>query len=171
MQIQIHPLNVQDAKAYRQLRLTALESDPNCFLSTYDTENQKADHVFETEIIASSSPPVFGYWGVFDKDKLIAYCHIAKSFLAKQAHIAFLYNLYVDPDHRHQGLAAKLLRHTIDELKRNVAVERIFLSCNAKNKNAISFYKKCGFKQYGTKQKSIKWQDKYDDEVEMVYEV
>ena len=66
--------------------------------------------------------------------------------MPKQPHIAFLYNLYVDPTARQQGTALHLWHHIISQLKQHAPeIERVFLFCVAANKPAISFYKKCGF--------------------------
>jgi len=169
--MQIRLLTSADAILYRALRLEALQTNPNSFISTFEAEKNKSKSSFESELVGVYNPPLFGYWGVFDGEFLIAYIQLFKSYLPKQAHIAFLYNLYVDPKYRRKKIATKLLNHLIKQLKNQTQTERIFLSCNAKNKEALNFYRKSGFKRCGIKAKSIKHQGEYDDEIEMVLEL
>lgn len=164
-------LTSQDAVIYKELRLQALQNNPESYLSTFDHEKQKTIEAFASELRYASGPPVFGYYGIFDNDKLIGYAHLEKSYLTKQKHIAFFYNLYIDPEYRNKGLATELFDFLLAELKQKTQIERIFLSCNKKNTSAISLYKKLGFVEYGIKKKSIKYQNEYDDEIEMVREV
>ncbi|MGD9128980.1 MAG: GNAT family N-acetyltransferase [Candidatus Woesebacteria bacterium] len=169
--LKIRLLNGQDALFYRDLRLKALQTDPKSFLSTYQAEKNNLDSFFARELDLAIFPPVFAYWGVFENKQLIAYVQLAKSYLAKQAHLAFIYNLYLDPAFRKQGIASRLLKEVLAKLRTETKVERVFLSCNANNHNALQFYKKFAFKTCGVKEKSIKWQGEYDDQVEMVLEL
>ena len=82
-----------------------------------------------------------------------------------------MYNLYVDPEYRGQGLATKVFEFLLKETQEKTNVERIFLSCNRKNIPAQKLYKKLGFTEYGVKEKSVKYNGKYDDEVELVKEI
>jgi ribosomal protein S18 acetylase RimI-like enzyme len=173
----IRPLTTDDSHLYQLLRLKAVQTDPKSFLSTFEREKDKSAEQYISEIGYSYAPPIFGHWGAFAEDnqaKLLGYVQLGNSTLPKQAHIAFIYNLYIDVDERKQGIAGKLLSHVIYQIQAETQIERIFLSCNSQNKNALRFYKKIGFKRCGIKPRSVKWQDsngqnQYDDEVEMVY--
>jgi RimJ/RimL family protein N-acetyltransferase len=167
----IRLLTGNDAIEYKELRLKALQNNPESYLSTFESEKQRSVEAFSSELRYTISSPIFGYYGIFLENKLIGYASLEKSYLAKQKHIAFFYNLYIDPKYRNQGLALKLFNFILDKIKQKTQIERIFLSCNKKNTPAIKLYKKLGFKEYGFKEKSIKYQDEYDDEIEMVREV
>jgi ribosomal protein S18 acetylase RimI-like enzyme len=166
----IRLLTGQDGPEYQRLRLKALQTDPEVFLATFDQESQKREQSFAQELELAYHPPTFGYYGLFLEDETLAgYLQISPSYLPKQAHLAFLYNLYVDPTTRGQDVASRLWQHATTQLQQHTpSIERVFLSCVATNKPAISFYKKCGFKRCGIRPASIKWQGRYLDEVEMV---
>lgn len=168
---EIRLLTHLDAQIYRDLRLKALASNPESFLATFESENNKPLPAFSSELRYALGQPIFGYYGIFSENNLVGYAYLEKSYLAKQQHIAFFYNLYIDPDYRHKGLARELFNHLLEKIKRETQIERIFLSCNKKNSPALSLYQKLGFKEYAVKEKSIKWQDEYDDEIEMVMEI
>lgn len=169
--ISIRLLNYQDAQIYKDLRLKALANNPESFLATFEAENNKPISAFSAELRYAVGEPIFGYYGVFAENELVGYAYLEKSYMDKQKHIAFFYNLYIDSAYRGQGLASKLFNYLLEKIKQQTQIERIFLSCNKKNIPAFKLYQKLGFIQYGIKEKSIKWQNQYDDEIEMVREV
>jgi RimJ/RimL family protein N-acetyltransferase len=164
----IRLLTAHDGPEYQKLRLEALQTNAQVFLNTFETESSWHESAYAHELEYSYAPPYFGYYGIFEEDNLLGFCQITKSYLDKQRHIAFLYNLYVGANHRQRGLASNLMEHIFDQLSDHEHLESVFLSCIASNKVARKFYEKNGFKRCGIKPKSVKWQDRYDDEIEMV---
>lgn len=168
-QITIRPLNIKDGLAYQRLRLQALVKNPESFLSSYNFEKNKPITYFSNEILSNQADDLFCYWGYFDSNQqLLAYVLLAKSYWPKQQHLAFVYNFYTDCNHRRKGIAKQLFKYIFQQLKKQSAVERIFLSCNAGNKTAYQFYQAINFKRYAIKKKSLKINNQYDDEIEMV---
>lgn len=166
--VTIRMLTGSDAPAYRELRLQALQTNPESYLATFASENKRSVESFASEIRYSFSPPVFGYYGIFQNETLVGYAQLEKSYMDKQQHVCFLYNLYVAPAHRGKGYATGLFQFLLRQVQEKTQLERIFLSCNRKNTAAQALYKKLGFTLYGVKEKSVKWQGQYDDELEMV---
>jgi ribosomal protein S18 acetylase RimI-like enzyme len=169
----IRLLTPEFSQAYKELRLKALQTNPESFLAEHETEKRKSLDSFSWELRYAASPPVSGYYGVFageDDEKLVGYALLDQVALDKQQHIAYLYNLYIDPDHRGKGYATALFEQ-LATLAKKAAIERIFITCNRKNAGAQLLYKKLGFKQYSIREKSVKWRGEYDDEVEMVREL
>lgn len=164
-------LTPTDAEVYRELRLAALTHDPDSFLATLEFEQKHTLDFFERELAAAASHPCFGYHGVFEADQLVGYAQIETSYLPKQRHIAFFYNLYIAHIARRRGLGKQLCGHVLHLLKKETAVELVFLAYNSSNTAARDFYKSLGFKRCGIKPRAIKWQNHYDDEVEMVLEL
>ncbi len=174
----IRLLTRADGGAYQQLRLQSLQQNPEAFLSLYENERKLHEKIFADHLDWADHPPHFGYFGIFvdnqgDTDngggkKLAGYVQVARTFLDKQAHVVLLNNLYIAPEFRGQGLASALFDYVFSVLKTSEAIERIFLSCAGKNKPALQFYRKMGFQRYGVKVRAIKWDNQYDDEVEMV---
>lgn len=176
----IRPLLESDGAQYQILRLTALQTDPEAFLAEFETERQHHESHFEWVLTSSHQPPMFGYYGYFmpsaapdpavDHPTLIGYIQLGYSAMAKQQHVGFLYNLYVHPDHRGQGVAKRLLKHV--EAQAATAptrkLEILYLSCLASNQPAYRFYKKQGYRRCGIKPSSVKTATGYVDEIEMV---
>lgn len=164
----IRQLTREDGPAYKQLRMQSLQSDPSAFLSTFETENQLHEGIFANHLDSSYHPPFLGYFGIFEEDTLLGYLQVSSSFLEKESHIATIYNVYMNPKYRGQGLARMLFEHVFEVLKDHGNIERIFLTCTASNKRACRFYQKLGFRRYAVRVQAVKWQGKYDDEIEMV---
>lgn len=167
---EIRLLTATDAPAYQALRLKALQTNPESYLAVFESEKQKSLDAFIWEIRATTHPPLSGYYGLFKNSALIGYAQLEHMLIPKQQHLAYLYNLYVDPDFRSQGNATRLVKHLAD-LASNHGIERLLITCNRSNLPAQAFYKKLGFQQYAIREKSVKWQGKYDDELEMVKEL
>jgi ribosomal protein S18 acetylase RimI-like enzyme len=161
-------LTPDDAEKYRELRLAALTHDPQSFLATLEFEQQHSTEFFQRELAGAASHPCFGYHGVWHGDELLGYAQIETSYLPKQRHIAFLYNVYIAHTARRQGLAKKLTAEIFSRLQQETAVELVYVAYNSSNTGARDFYHSLGFKRCGIKPQAIKWQGVYDDEVEMV---
>jgi ribosomal protein S18 acetylase RimI-like enzyme len=165
----IRLLNRDDGQKYQQLRLESLQQNPESFLSTYQNESHLPEKSFANHVEWAYHPPHFGYFGIFVEGDLAGYVQVAKTFLEKQEHIACINNLYISPRFRGRGLAKELFQYIHALLAKDGRVERLYLTCAAKNKPAQKLYQKMGFRRYGVKSKSIKWDNTYDDEVEMVF--
>lgn len=167
----IRLLTTDDAAAYRELRLQALQTNPESYLTAYETEKGRTADSFAWELRYAASQPINGYYGLFTDKQLVGYAQLDQPYLTKQKHIAYMYNLYIHPDHRGKGHASTLFEHLSKLAREKAQVERIFITCNRKNLPAQALYKKLGFKQYSIREKSVKWQGEYDDELEMVKEL
>ncbi len=161
----IRPLTTRDAPQYQQLRISALQTSSQAFLNTFDSEQHFTLNRYLAEILYAHQTQPFGYYGAFDGEQLVGYVQIAPSGLDKQKHVAFIYNLYVDPPYRQQGTATTLVNHVINVLKQH-QLELLLVNCVASNTSACRFYEKVGFEKYAERPNSVKWQDQYDSEVE-----
>lgn len=163
-------LTAADAVAFQRLRLNALEESPEAFLSVLADEQQKATNRFAQELTYASLIAPFGYYGCFIEKQLVGYVLISSTFLGKQRHVAFLYNLYFNPSYRHRGFASQLVQFTLDLLREH-QVEWLYASCISTNQAAQVFYQKMGFVEYGRRPSSVKDDDAYADEVELALKI
>jgi ribosomal protein S18 acetylase RimI-like enzyme len=166
----IRLLATDDVAIYRELRLQALNENPEAYISTFEVENKKPLSSFIYEISVSKQMPLWGYYGLFLDQDLIGFCQISRSPAPKKLHVAYLYNLYLVPKHRGKGWAKKLVTELLEKIE-SQDVERVFITYLAKNESARKFYNHLGFKECGVKPKAIKDGDEYDDEVEMVFKI
>jgi len=166
--VAIYFLTEEDGDDYQRLRLESLQHDADAFLSLYETETQFKPKLFANHLANAFHPPFFGFFGLFVDGMLVGYAQVADNYFEKQRHIANIYNVYISPTQRKKGYAKLLFEYIFDTLKQSQQVERLFLTCTATNTSAYRFYRKLGFQRIGIKKKAIKWEGKYDDEVEMV---
>ena len=161
----IRPLTTSDTSAFKNLRLASLSQDPASWLATNEEEISQPDYYFSNKISYANTPPLFGYWGVFEDDKLVAYAQIASSFWHKKRHIATLYDVCVSTADRRKGLGSKLIDFIIQKAKLSGFIEQILLWVTSQNSDAISFYESLGFKKIATTPESVKEKDgSYQDE-------
>jgi ribosomal protein S18 acetylase RimI-like enzyme len=152
---------------YKELRLRALQTDPQAYFATYEEVSRWPNHFFESEINAHAGSDVFGYYGYFDlMGKLRGYVNLSPSFFSTQSHIADLYNLYVQPEYRHQKIASYLMDNVIGAAQ-YAQLETIFLSVLSANVTALALYQKYGFIEYARKERSVKSSYQYLDEILM----
>jgi [ribosomal protein S18]-alanine N-acetyltransferase len=83
---------------------------------------------------------------VLERDGVVAGYAIL-SIAAGEAHVL---NLCVDPDYRNQGFGDRLLDETLRRARQS-GVEEVFLEVRPSNVNALSLYRKKGFRQVGTR--------------------
>ena len=161
-----------DAANYRQLRLTALSSDPKSFLSSVESEEKIPLENFANKLFRNATPPIYGYYGYLnEKQELIGCIHLADEWIFKRRHIVTFNELYVSPDFRRRGIAAELINHCFNLLQTVPAKEQVELHVNSGNHSAIKLYQKLGFIQVATLPKAVKETDGYQDEHLFIYNI
>ncbi len=165
----IKKLDSSNVGEYKQLRLLALQTDPDSYFSTYEEAVRLPDYSFEADLRSQANN--FGYYGYFRDGKLVGYISLQLPYFQKQAHIGEIYNLFVHPDFRNGGIAHQLLQTVIEVAKNSPQTEVIFLSVMSENLVAIQLYKQAGFVAYAEKKKSLKVGDRYIDETLMRLDV
>jgi ribosomal protein S18 acetylase RimI-like enzyme len=163
----IQLLTSVDSAAFQAMRLEAVAHDPYAFLSTPEVEQAKTIQHYANEIVAARLLPPFGYYGVFDEDRLLGYVQLGTTGLPKKKHIAYIYNLYIDPAARGQRLAEHLCT-IVAQIAKAADIERLYANCLRNNQIALKFYHKLGFQICGERVQSVKDADQYDDEIELV---
>lgn len=80
-------------------------------------------------------------WTLVDGEHIVGYCIM--SIAADEAHVL---NVCVNPDHRRQGHARRMLTHLVDIARRHRATI-VFLEVRPSNPGAIKLYLDFGFRQ------------------------
>ena len=161
----IRLLTEKDANQYQKIRLQSLKTDPEAFLSTFESESKLPLEYFQHKIRNAEKDQIFGYYGLFENSRLIAYAQISDGYLAKKKHVAYFYEVYVDPDFRKKGYATQLINFLIDKVRKYKEIEQIELKVNSRNKSAIALYEKLGFKRIAQLPHAVKEPDgTYQDE-------
>lgn len=152
------------------LRLKSLSQDTNSFASTYDHEVMLGLSTYELRLSREPKSGIFGYWGIYENQRLLGYAHLSPENLPRKRHLAYIYELIIDPVYRKQGLARHLISQLISLNEHSRTVERYRLNVISTNQAAIDLYRKAGFKAIANIPHTIKHLDQYWDEIVMEYE-
>ncbi|MFG6149575.1 GNAT family N-acetyltransferase [Halobacillus sp. B23F22_1] len=162
----IKKLTGQDAAAYRELRLEALLTNPDAFITTYEQEKQRPNPIESTAERLDSSQAITV--GAFEGPQLIGVATLIQGSHPKYLHKASIVGVYVTAAHRRSGTAKLLIEEMIKEAA-SLEIELIQIAVVTDNKPAVRLYEKAGFKIFGTEHHAIKLQDRYLDEYWMEY--
>lgn len=160
----IRLLQMADAESYRELRLEALQSNPEAFGSSYEEEKEYNLEVYKNRFKSKDSLT----FGAFEKEKLIGTVTLFRETKVKMKHRANIFAMYVTADKRGSGIGRRLLTEAIQKAKELDGVEQIYLTVMAANEPAKKLYASFGFEIYGKEKRALKIGDSYYDEEHMV---
>ncbi len=156
--MEIRQIKPSDSKAFVQF-YQELVSQTDYLLFTPEETSQKASQ--EAPFIKKYDD----YKQVFvalEEDKIVGYLGIGRSHLSKLSHVA-KFTVGVLEDHKRQGIATKLIQFA-EKWAKERGIKRLELTVITKNKPAVALFQKTGFKEEGTRKKSMKLEEKYFDE-------
>jgi ribosomal protein S18 acetylase RimI-like enzyme len=170
MDTTIRLLKSSDALAFKNLRIASLQWDPDSWLSSMAEEKDLPLASFANKILYAYSDPIYGYYGLFENDKLSAYAQLSPSSWNKKKHIATLYDVCVDKSARRRSVGSKLIKFIIDSAKRIGTLEKLQLFVTSNNTGAAKFYESLGFVKTAIFPESVKEEDgRYQDEYLYVF--
>ena len=158
--VQIRRLQTADAALYRDIRLDALQRNPEAFGSTFESENAQPLSRFETSLGRSA------IFGAFVDGRLAGMAGFAVQEGSKQAHKAHLWGMYVRAAARNSGLGKRLVASVLDHARGRA--EMVQLTVVSENEAARRLYEAMGFVAYGYEKRALKHGGRYYDEVLMV---
>ena len=157
---QIRRLATPDAALYREIRLEALQRNPEAFGSTFEKENAEPLVWFE----ASLGRAVI--FGAFVDGALAGMAGFAAQEGTKRAHKALLWGMYVSTAARNTGVGKELVAAVLDHARGRV--EMVQLHVVSENEAARRLYRAMGFVEYGYEKRALKQDGRYYDDVLMV---
>jgi ribosomal protein S18 acetylase RimI-like enzyme len=164
--VSIRQATLADTLALRELRLEALQLNPEAFGSDYEREAHQPVTIWEERLksktnaifIATNSTHLVGMLGIFLSD------------LVKQRHNASIYGVYVRPAWRGQDLGKRLLETSLAWARQH-ELKYVKLAVVSSNVTAISIYHKAGFHIFGIDRAVLFHAGVYYDELLMAYEL
>jgi RimJ/RimL family protein N-acetyltransferase len=157
---QIRRLEISDAALFRDIRLEALQKNPEAFGSTFEKESQQPLSWFEARLGAAD------IFGAFVDGTLAGMAGYSARENSKQAHKGLLWTMYVRAAARSTGLGRKLVAAVLDHARGRV--EMVQLTVVSENESAHRLYRAMGFVEYGYEKKALKYSGRYYDEILMV---
>ncbi len=160
MKDHIRCITVSDLKAYRALRLLALQESAENFGDDYESASQRPVSDWENLIENGHIQ------GFFVQDKLIAIAGYFKAERGKEMHKARIWGVYVHPDHRSQGIGRQVMDAVLTSIPKDT--ENILVHVSVDNEPAVKLYQMLGFEEFGREPKARKLGNRYVDEYSMV---
>ncbi|MCH1625807.1 GNAT family N-acetyltransferase [Ferdinandcohnia quinoae] len=164
--MRIRQLTPLDARKYWDLRLIALKTEPEAFLTTYEEALEKENPIEEYKE-SFQSEDIFTF-GAFEEEELFGVVTLMRDKPIKLRHRANIVAMYVDPEKRGAGVGKSLLMEAIRFAKRLGDIEQIHLTVNAYNRLAKKLYTDVGFDIYAFEKKAIKFNGIYSDEEHLI---
>jgi RimJ/RimL family protein N-acetyltransferase len=161
--IQVRRLAPADAASYRDIRLHALQCNPEAYGSTYEEENAQPLTWFANRLGGSV------VFGAFHGPELVGIAGLSIGEGKKEAHKGLLRGMYVRPGSRKAGIGRRLAEAII-ELARH-QIELLQLAVVSDNEQARRLYASLGFLEYGIEKNALKQDGRYYDEVLMAMDL
>jgi ribosomal protein S18 acetylase RimI-like enzyme len=158
-EVEIRRLGDADVADYREIRLAALEDEPESFGAVHAIEASRPLSFFAERL--ASSLVVGAYNGAL----IVGMVGCKQEEATKKSHKGFIWGFYVRPEWRRRGVGSALVAELIHAAGQ--VVEQLTLAVVAQNVAAISLYTRFGFAVYGVEPRSLKGAEGYSDEVLM----
>lgn len=162
----IRILNKQDAKNYWELRLQALQTNPEAFATTYE-EAIKRENPIEATARNLDSESSYSFGAFDENNELIGVVTLLLSQVMVFKHKGSIMAMYVDPSKRGNGYAKQLLQAVMEHGK-ELGLEQLQLTVVSTNDAAKRLYSSLDFRTYGLEKRALKVGDTYSDEEYMV---
>jgi RimJ/RimL family protein N-acetyltransferase len=165
----IRELTPADAVAFRALRVRAVREHPEAFGRT--PEEVDAVEVIAERFRRDAGSDLDFVLGAVEGETLVGMVGCHRENAVKHRHVAYIWGVYVAPEHRRTGLGRRLFIATIDRARTWPDLEALWLDVTTANEGARALYASCGFRTAGTKPRSLKVGDRYYDEELMILDL
>ena len=160
-------LTAEDASAYWNIRLEALESEPEAFGSS--PEEHHALSLAEIAARISFDPASKFTVGAFQDGRLLGTAGFFRGRNLKERHKGHIWGVYVNRQARGKGTGRSMLRMLLKHAKAIEGLEQIVLAVGGDRPAPANLYRSLGFESYGCERRALKIADgHYIDEVHMV---
>jgi ribosomal protein S18 acetylase RimI-like enzyme len=161
----LRTLTPEDAAAFQALRLRGLQECPEAFASSYEEEVGTLPAEIERRL---KPEPDSAIVGAFRDGQLVGLTGVQRESMAKLAHKAFIWGVYVAPEARGHGVGSRVVSHALNYASETLGVRQVNLGVNTKNTAAVALYSKLGFVQYGLEREFLLVAGVLHDEYQMV---
>jgi len=160
----IRQLGPDDTAIYAALRREMLVDSPASFGSSPE-EDRVAKPEFQIEPITPGGGNVI--YGAF-AGGLVGAVGLVRIDRLKQLHRAYIWGMYVAPDHRKRGLGRRLMAGVLEYADTFGSVTQVQLSVSESAPGAQHLYASLGFTAWGIEPNALRVDGRGYDEIQMV---
>ncbi|QQR48953.1 GNAT family N-acetyltransferase [bacterium] len=149
-------------QVYRELRLEALQNDPQAFGGSYEEEINLTPTNWQNRLKSM--------WFAWTDNQIIGMIGLVQNKEMGIKHYAFLVSLWVKPAYRRQGIGALLIKHVQKDAPTK-QLRKILLHVTKTQPGALRLYETVGFKKVGTLKENLFKDNRYLDQDLMEWHV
>ena len=157
--IEIRRMSPAEAEAFRQIRLEALQRNPEAYGSSFEQESAQPLAWFEDRL---DKADVFG---AFRGTELLGIAGYLTQEGLKHKHKGVLWGMYVRPAARNAGVGRALVEDVLEHAAKRVELTQLCVI--SANDTAKRLYTRHGFIEYGVEKNALKHNGCYYDDVLM----
>ena len=165
----IRRLTVDDARAFREIRVEMCGLHPEAFGQTPEEVMDASDNKLAEWLSPNDVFPEKFILGCFEGERMVGTVGFFRDDSCKGRHRGWIWSVYVRPEGRGKGISRQLMQQLIDEARRIDGLEVLALTVSVPQTAARALYVSLGFFATGLSPHGYKLPDgRYIDEEEMM---